>query len=334
MTRLLAIKTGVNFFTAHEKGIFSVDAVYKSLDKHVAKHLAGEKQKGMHAAYLYEDGAYYTFKKAKALNIKCLYDLPIGYWRTMHAMLAEEKELNPAWAGTLEGFKDSTGKLNRKDEEIAMADKIFAASSFTLNTLKAYPASLPEVHVIPYGFPPAANKNYKTIDKKLKLLFVGGLSQRKGLSYLFSAVEGLNRFVELTIVGRLPQTACEPLHHELNKHRYISSLPQEKILEMMRGHDVLILPSLFEGFGQVITEAMSQGTPVITTERTGGADFIKHNENGWLVKAGSSEEITSVLNQIISRPAVIAEAGEQAVQTAAKRPWHVYGEELAKAVSM
>jgi glycosyltransferase involved in cell wall biosynthesis len=102
----------------------------------------------------------------------------------------------------------------------------------------------------------------------------------------------------------------------------------------MRGHDVLILPSLFEGFGQVITEAMSQGTPVITTERTGGADFIKHNENGWLVKAGSSEEIKNVLNQIISRPAVIAEAGEQAVQTAAKRPWHVYGEELAKAVSM
>ena len=50
----------------------------------------------------------------------------------------------------------------------------------------------------------------------------------------------------------------------------------------MKEHDVLIFPSLFEGFGLVITEAMAQGTPVITTDRTAGPDVISDNENGCL----------------------------------------------------
>ncbi len=100
----------------------------------------------------------------------------------------------------------------------------------------------------------------------------------------------------------------------------------------MRAHDVLIFPSLFEGFGQVITEAMAQGTPVITTERTAGPDFIEHGENGWLINACSVEAIKIVLEEIIRCPDRIAEVGKQALETAKKRPWSVYGQELAKAV--
>ena len=96
--------------------------------------------------------------------------------------------------------------------------------------------------------------------KKIKLLFVGGLSQRKGLSYLFRAVEGLNAYIELTVAGRLPQATCEPLNRALYTHKHIASLPHQKILELMRAHDILIFPSLFEGFGQVMTEAMAQHT--------------------------------------------------------------------------
>jgi glycosyltransferase involved in cell wall biosynthesis len=213
-----------------------------------------------------------------------------------------------------------------------LADAVFVASSFTAATLKEYPGNLPPVHTIPYGFPLPTGKTYNRVSKKIKLLFVGGLSQRKGLSYLFKAVEGLDAHIELTVVGRLPQVTCEPLSRALNKHRYISSLPHEKILELMHKHDILIFPSLFEGFGQVITEAMAQGTPVITTERTAGPDFIKHGENGWLVNAGSAEAIKNILEEIILNPDLIAGTGKQALETAKQRPWSVYGEELAVAV--
>jgi glycosyltransferase involved in cell wall biosynthesis len=332
--RLLAVKAGKKKLVQHEMGIFSADAVYKSLDKYVAKNLAKEKQQGVTAIYAYEDGAYHSFRKAVELNMQRLYDLPIGHWRYMRSLLKEEKELNPGWANTLEGLKDSAEKLERKDEEIALADKIFVASSFTMNSLKAYPGTLAPVSVIPYGFPPATEKNYRNIgpSQKIKLLFVGGLSQRKGLSYLFKAVEGLDANLELTVVGRLPQISCAPLHRELCKHKHISSLPHEKILRLMHEQDVLIFPSLFEGFGQVITEAMAQGTPVITTERTAGADVIQHGENGWLVKAGSAEAIKNVLQEITNKPGLIEQAGRKALDTAKKRPWSVYRKELVEAV--
>lgn len=333
--RLIATKAGVKRLIEHEKGILSVDAVYKGLDKSVAANLVRKKNKGISAIYTYEDGAYYTFQKAAGLNLQCLYDLPIGYWRSMHRVLQEEQELNPAWAITMEGLKDSKEKLARKDEELRLSDAVFVASSFTAKTLNDYPFPLKRIYTIPYGFPPAVKKDYAVNKRgKIKVLFVGGLSQRKGLSYLFKALEGLERFAELTVVGRLPQITCEPLNRELARHNHISSLPHDKVLALMREHDVLIFPSLFEGFGQVITEAMAQGTPVITTERTAGPDIIRHGENSWLVNAGSAEAIKNVLEQIISQPAVIAELGEQALETAKQRPWRVYGEELVKAVLM
>ncbi|HEX5152934.1 MAG TPA: glycosyltransferase family 4 protein [Parafilimonas sp.] len=334
--RLIAIKAGRQKLTAHEKGVFSIDSVYRSLDCYVAGRLQQEKAKGAGAIYAYEDGAAFSFKKGKEFQLECVYDLPIGYWRSMHNMLLEEAGKTPDWAATLGGLNDSTEKLKRKDDEISLADKIIVASSFTASTLKEYPGKLPPVHVVPYGFPIAEPKEYGVLKKgqPLKILFVGGLSQRKGLSYLFDAVNKLGNYVSLTVVGRGTESVnnCKPLQENLNQHRWIETIPHDEVLALMREHDVLVFPSLFEGFGLVITEAMSQGTPVITTERTAGSDLINHGENGWLVNAGCADAISHILEQILSRPQSIAEVGTAAVGTAGKRPWSVYGRELAGVV--
>ena len=100
----------------------------------------------------------------------------------------------------------------------------------------------------------------------------------------------------------------------------------------MQEHDVLLFPSLFEGFGLVITEAMSQGTPVITTDRTAGPDLIDHGENGWIVEAGSTLALKTCIEQLIEKPETIVKVGKAAIETARKRPWEVYGKELAEAI--
>jgi glycosyltransferase involved in cell wall biosynthesis len=166
----------------------------------------------------------------------------------------------------------------------------------------------------------------------LRLLFVGGLSQRKGIADLFTAVNKLESKVSLTVIGNKPAEDCPALNQELARHRWIPSLPHERILEEMRAHDVFVFPSLFEGFGLVITEAMSQGTPVVTTERTAGPDLITHGENGWLVKAGSTEALGQQLEYIVEHPDAVYAAGVQARRTAAARPWTTYGHELAVAI--
>ncbi|TVT41512.1 glycosyltransferase family 4 protein [Hymenobacter setariae] len=333
--RQVALKAGLAKLAEHEKGVFSVDAVYHDIDNRVAKRLKQPAAASVAAVYAYEDGAAAEFKAAKSLGVQCLYDLPIGYWRESQRLLATEETQWPEWAPTLTSLIDSEAKLARKDEELRLADCIFVASSFTAKTLAAFPGQLAPIKIIPYGFPPVAEARTYDVAKHrpLKVLFVGGLSQRKGIANLFAAADAIGPRMELTVVGRKASDNCPALDRELAKHRWIPSLPHQDILRLMSEQDVLVFPSLFEGFGLVITEAMSQGTPVITTERTAGPDLIEHGHNGWLVEAGSVSALQAAIEALLARPEAVAEAGRAAMQTARQRPWHVYGQELTEAIS-
>ena len=335
--RMAANRLNLHNFTRHETGVVSIDAVYRSLDKICARRLRQSPQT-FTGVYAYEDGARECFTAARELGLPAIYDLPIGYWRSARKLLKGEYERMPEWAGTLTGFKDSPEKLERKDAELAMAAKIVVASSFTAHTLKDYSGNLTTPIVVRYGFPAVAPESGRpprgpvTKEKPLRLLFIGGLSQRKGIADLFAAVNILGASVSLTVIGGKVTADCPALDRELVKYRWIPSLPHERILEEMRAHDVLVFPSLFEGFGLVITEAMSQGTPVVTTERTAGPDLITHGENGWLIKAGSPESLMQQLEELAINPEAVQAAGVHARKTAAARPWSVYGRELAAAI--
>lgn len=330
--RTFALKAGLKNMVKHETGFFSVDKVYRSLDKHVSIKLFKNKDI---AVYAYEDGALDSFKKAKTLQIPCLYDLPIGYWRSMRQLLQDERQNRPDWAITLTGFQDSDAKINNKDQEIAMADYIFVASSFTKKTLESYPGKLAPVHVIPYGFPPVyKGRTYVNANnRKIKILFVGGLSQRKGIANVIEAADYLKDKVELTVVGRKAAEGCIPLEEGLSRHKWIQSLSHDKILEIMREHDVLVFPSLFEGYGLVITEAMSQGTPVITTDRTCASDIIIDNETGWLVEAGNTDSLIKKLEYIIADPNCIEKVGKAAMAFAETLPMDTYGDKMVSIIS-
>ena len=330
--RTVALKAGFKGMVKQETGFFSVDKVYRSLDKHVSSKLFRDKNL---AVYAYEDGALQSFKKAKELQIPCLYDLPIGYWRSMRQLLQDERQNRPDWAVTLTGFQDSDTKVNNKDKEIALADNIFVASSFTKKTLESYPGKLAQVHVIPYGFPPVyRNRTYSSpYDRKIKILFVGGLSQRKGIANVIEAADHLKDSVALTIVGHKTADGCVPLDEGLKRHSWIPSLPHDKILELMREQDILVFPSLFEGYGLVITEAMSQGTPVITTDRTCAPDIMIDNETGWLVEAGSTESLIKKLEFITAQPDCIENVGRAAMAFAETLPMATYGTKMVEVLS-
>jgi glycosyltransferase involved in cell wall biosynthesis len=334
--RLLSAKARVNRLIRHETGPFSIDAVYRDLDRRVAETLRDRAVRGATAIYAYEDGARFSFRKAKELGLQCFYDLPVGYWGAARMVFEGEKERWPEWVATLNGLRDSAAKLMNKDEEIRLADRIFVASQFTASTLRHYPGDLPPVHIVPYGFPAALKvRDYSSsINNRgaLKLLFVGGLTQRKGIAYLFKAVEALRPYVTLTLVGRKPHQDCPALNREMAKHRWIPGMSHADVLRLMQHHDVLLFPSLFEGFGLVITEAMSQGTPVITTDRTAGPDLITHGNNGWIIEAGSADAIQESIENILCNRRIVAECGHEAMETARQRPWSVYGRELADAI--
>lgn len=324
LLRLTSLKIGFHQFLHHEFGLASVDVIYRNLDRHVAKKVACF---APGPVYCYEDGALETFRAAKKVHSKCLYELPIGYWRSAHSIFLEESQLQQEWAPTLSGLSDSSRKLERKDEELRLADRIFVASTFTRRTLEQCPFPIAPISVVPYGADiricSSPQKTTKPSDP-LRILFVGGLGQRKGLSYLLEAIKTLGPSVHLTLIGRKSVDSCRPLDMATDTHRWIPSLPHEDILREMRNHDVFVFPSLFEGFGLVITEALSQGLPVITTPNTCGPDVISEGVDGFIIPIRDSEAIAEKIELLLRDRNLLAAMSEAAQEKARQLTWANY----------
>ena len=221
--RLAARQFNLTNLLRHEVGRFSLDAVYRGLD---AESRPPPSVPDLRGVYAYEDGALASFRKARQLGLSAIYELPIGYWRCYRELMEEEKFLQPEWAVTLQGAADSDEKLRRKDEELALATDIVVPSEFVRGTLRKAGPLKARITVLPYGAPAVPSgiqiENHATRGK-LKVFFVGGLSQRKGLSYLLQAVKRLHSKVEVTLIGRRV-AECRPLDEALRAYRWIPSI--------------------------------------------------------------------------------------------------------------
>ena len=175
--------------------------------------------------------------------------------------------------------------------------------------------------------PPTSNK------QPLRVLFVGSLSQRKGLGDLFAAMQLLNRNdIELVVMGSL-QAPLEFYRKEYPGFIYEPGRPNDQVLALMRTCDVFCLPSIVEGRALVMQEAMSQGLPLIITRNTGGEDLVKEDgSTGFLVPIRSPELIAEKLNWMLDNRAAVKEMGRQAKLHAAGYTWKKYGDNIINAI--
>lgn len=144
-------------------------------------------------------------------------------------------------------------------------------------------------------------KDYKT------LLFVGRVSEHKGVDILIKSLpEVLNYFpkTKLLIVGenlgRLSKYA--ELAHRLKCNKNVIFTGTVTDLELSciyKLADIVIMPSIFEGYGRVIVEAWSFKKPVITTKTVGLAELVS-KENGILVDYGDSDALSKAIIELLS----------------------------------
>ncbi|MCC5834576.1 MAG: glycosyltransferase family 4 protein [Opitutales bacterium] len=306
----------------------SVDRLYLDFDQKVADWLAGRlRSSDQYGVYAYEDGAEATFRIARARGVPAVYELPIGYWRTARRILEPELERWPEWRATLINVDEPLWKLERKDRELDWADRIVVASSFTRKSLEDYPGTLAPVEVIPYGAPTLPSLKTNSLATRapgpLRALFVGSLGLRKGLPYLFAAAESLGSQVKWTFIGQ-PVAECAALMEGLKAHRWIPTCPNTEILEEMRKHDILVLPSLFEGFGLVLIEALAAGIPVIATAHTAAPDLLTDGEAGFIVPVGDSQAIAAGLQRLVDEPDRLEDMKAKASATAKRWTWERY----------
>ena len=308
---------------------FSIIGIYRHFDGCVARRLT-ELQPD--AVYAYEGGALQTFRAAKRLGITTLYELPSSHWYWEHKLLSEEAERNRDFAGLLPKLQDSPGHMKWKDEELRLADYVFVPSQHVRHTLAGV-VSDERVRVISYGAPAVRQKRQDSLDPSvpLKVLFVGALTQRKGIGYLLGAIDQLGSQVDLTLVGK--RMAPHPRVDEAcSRWRWFETLPHSRVLDLMQEADVLVLPSLAEGCALVVLEALACGLPVIITANTGALEFVRDGGAGFVVPICSSDQIADRLNTLHRDRELLAEMSSKAHAAAAERSWESYRVNWAHAV--
>jgi glycosyltransferase involved in cell wall biosynthesis len=203
-----------------------------------------------------------------------------------------------------------------------------------MRTIQSAPKAPAKIHVIPYGAPIAERFPAERREGgPLRVFFAGSLSQRKGLSYLLKAAAILGGRIELTLLGTKVSEDCAPLNEALGRYRWIRSLPHAEVLREMSRHDVFVFPSLFEGFGLVILEAMAQGLPVVTTAHTAGPDIITDGVDGFIIPIRSAEAITEKLELLAADRTRLAAMREAAFATARRFTWENYQRRLVEVLT-
>ena len=275
-----------------------VDLSYRALDKKVSKELGEGNSQVLHS---YEDGCSFSFVRAKQLGIQCSYELPIAHWATVRRLLAEEAERYPEWEPTLESTREPEEKLCQKEEELRLADRITCPSQFVLDSIPLEVRQKTLCQISPFGSPTCERVDFKRPKKNdtLKLLFVGSMSQRKGLADLFEAMKLLNgEPISLSILGQ-PSMPMEFYRKKFADFNYYPPSSNSKVREIMRKHDALILPSVVEGRALVQQEALSCGVPIIVTPSAGGEDLVEEGITGHLVPIRSPEKIAEAIRAMI-----------------------------------
>jgi len=332
MIRLFAGTVGLT--SKHETGAFSIDAVIRELDRKVAERLRKiESPEMLDSVYAYEDGALETFRAARDRGFKRIYDLPIAYWQTSRRLLGEEAERYPDWEPTLGATRDSDEKLSRKTQELELAQLVVCPSKFVLESLPPEARAQKQCLIAPFGSPDVDLRN-DAIGRsgRLRVLFAGALTQRKGLADLFAAMRLVSsKQIELVVMGSL----LRPLSWYRERFAdfvYEQPRPHGEVLRLMQSCDVFILPSIVEGRALVQQEAMACGLPVIATKNAGADDVIVDDEAGFLIPIRSPEAIAEKISWCAANRSLVDGMGIAAKKRAAEFTWRAYGESIVAAV--
>jgi glycosyltransferase involved in cell wall biosynthesis len=183
-----------------------------------------------------------------------------------------------------------------------------------------------------FGSPDVSDSLIEKIElknnQKLKILFVGSMSQRKGLADLLNALKTLNtQHVSLTIVGQ-PAMPISFYRAQYTEFNHIPSCSNETVKSIMKTHDILILPSIVEGCALVQLEALSCGLPIMITKNTGGEDFIDEKETGFLIPTGNPEKIAEKIEWLIYNRNILPDMRILSKNKSTKYKWGIYAKNL------
>ena len=124
----------------------------------------------------------------------------------------------------------------------------------------------------------------------LKCIYVGNVYVLKGIPTLLTAFKELENYnISLTTIGK--HNLSSKFIDNFSNVKFVGHILREDLNEYLNNSDVFIFPTLMDGFGMVVLEAMATGLPVICSKSCGAADAVFGGENGFLIEPHSYKDI-------------------------------------------
>jgi len=216
-------------------------------------------------------------------------------------------------------------------KEAVAVDLVLAASNYVKDGLLELGVKQDRIAVVPYGL------NAKFYEKPPdpvpgRVLFVGMIDPHKGLEYLAGAARQLRTegFTgEFRAVG--PFVCPEVLRHPAFKGlNYTGPMTRDEVKKEFASADIFVFPTLTDGFGMVLLEALFAGLPIICTPNCG--DVVCDGFNGRVVPSHSSVALSEAILEVVTNRSRRAEMSRNALSRVGLFTWEAYQHRLIDAL--
>lgn len=283
--------------------------------------------------------ASYAFERMPVCLPKVIFQVhphPIA----VREILGREMEISPDAVTSLSNENEMrfpADVLQRLSDEAHQAGFVITPSSYAKSTLVSAGLSPERVAVVPYGIDTSVflPKRFNSgTGRPLRIIFVGSLVQRKGLSYLLEAARRLaDENVEFVLAGRGAIDRVLLEKYSDVPFRLIWNAPREKIVYELQQADLFVFPSLVESFAHVILEAMAVGLPVITTTNTAGPDLIEQGKTGFVGPIRDIGFLQQKIIWFIRNRGAVTEMGQACQLAASERTWAGFRQGIREALT-
>jgi glycosyltransferase involved in cell wall biosynthesis len=251
--------------------------------------------------------------------------------------LEQNKLLNEEYKTLGLQFTESTPDfiVDRELKEVNEANYLLCPSRYVAETFIINGVPKEKCIIIPYGVNLEMFNHYQQVRPEFSVLFVGTVGVRKGLIYLFKALELLNKTsaVKCVLIGSIEESFRPIFDTYKHLFTHINRVEQKELLKYYNTASVFVFPSLDEGMALVQLEAMACGLPLICTPNSGGESVITNGKEGYIVPIRNPEALADKITYLQKNRDILINMSAAAAVQAQKFTWDVYGDKLSTFIS-
>jgi glycosyltransferase involved in cell wall biosynthesis len=269
------------------------------------------------------DSALRTLRRAKQLGAVAIVESGSAHILCQKRLLSEEHDRFGHAP-----FRMDEWRVRNELAEYEEADFIAVASTFARESFLAHGVPAGKLICVPMGVDLDYFRPLPKGDEVFRIVAMAGL--RKGCQYLLEAIRQMRLpRHEVVLLGAMSAELGPVLREYRGLYRYIGQVRHRDLYRHYAGGSVFVLPSVEDGWGLMVNEAMACGLPIICSTNTGARDMIRDGIDGFIVPTRDVEALKDRLLYLYSHEQERQAMGRSALERVREFTWDRYGDRIA-----